>query len=323
MNPLRRIVLAGFAATLAMPASVIADDKYPSKPIRFVSPAPPGGLSDIIPRALAPELARTMKTEVVVDNKAGAGGTIATGFVARAPADGYTLLLGSGGIMSINPYTFANLPFDSAKDFVGIAMVAYAPLYLAVRADSPYKTVNDLVAAAKAKPGELAYGTIGSGSTAGIASGLLMKAKGIDMIAVPYAGYAPALTELLAGRLAFTFLDGSSLSRIEQGSLRALAVTTGTRSPRLPNVPTLKDAGVDIEISSWFGVYARAGTSVDAVERLRTEVRAAIQRPEFHAELGKLGLEPGRLFGEDFQKFHLAELKRWEKLIPTLNIPKS
>ena len=320
MNFIRRSFIAGCAATLVWPAGVSAQEKFPARPIRFVSPAPPGALSDTIPRLLATELARTMKTEVVVENRPGAGGSIATSAVAKMAADGYTLLLGTGGTMTLNPYFFANLPYDSAKDFVGLALVASTPLYLAVKADSPYRSVDDLVAAAKATPGLLAYGTIGNGSTAAIASALLAKAKGIQLIDVPYAGYAPGLNELLAGRLAFMFVDGSSLVRIEQGSLRALAVSTGHRAPRLPNVPTLKELGADVDIAVWFGIYARAGLSAETAQRLRHEVRSAIEQPAFRTQLASFGLEPGVLFGDDFQKFHLAELKRWEKAIPSLGI---
>ena len=320
MNPVRRSWLAGCAAAAVWPSAAFADDKYPARPIKFVSPAAPGALSDTLPRLLATELGRTMKTEVVVENRPGAGGSIATGSVARAPADGYTLMLGTGGTMTINPYFIPNLPYDSAKDFLGIALVASTPLYMVVKADSPYRTVNDLVAAAKAAPGELAYGSIGNGSTASIASALLAKAKGIQLIDVPYAGYAPGLTELLAGRLAFMFVDGSSLARIEQGSLRALAVSTGQRAKRLPNVPTLKEVGADVDIAVWFGVYARAGLPPEAAQRLRQEVRSAIEQPAFRTQLAAFGLEPGTLFGDDFQKFHLAELKRWEKTIPSLGL---
>ena len=320
MKMIRRFVLASCAAAIAFPCAVLAQDKYPSKTIHFISPAPPGGLSDTIPRALAIELERAMKTTVVVENKPGAGGTIATGFVAKAPADGYTLLLGTGGMMTVNPYTFANLPFDTAKDFTAIALVAYTPLYLAVRGDSPYKSVADLVAAAKAKPGELAYGTIGPGSTPSIASGLLVRAKDIKMIDVPFSGYAPAMTELLGGRLAFTMLDGNALSQFQSGALRALAVTTAERAAVLPDVPTLKEAGADVDIAVWFGVYARAGLPQAASETLRQEVKEAMAQPSFRKALAPFGLEPGKVFGDDFQKFTLAELARYKTTLPALGI---
>ena len=261
-----------------------------------------------------------MKTEVVVENRPGAGGAIATAAVAKTPPDGYTLLLGTGGTMTLNPIFYSNLPYDSAKDFLGIAMVASTPLYMAVKADSPYRNVDDLVAAAKAKPGELAYGTIGNGSTPAIASALFAKAKGIQLTDVPYAGYAPGLNEILAGRLAFMFLDGTSLARFEQGSLRALAVSTGHRARRLPNVPTLKELGVDADLAVWFGIYTRSGVPAEVAQRLRQEVRSAIESPSFRKEVGTFGMEPGTLFGEEFQKFHLDELKRWERTIPTLGL---
>ncbi|CAN5734303.1 tripartite tricarboxylate transporter substrate binding protein [soil metagenome] len=316
----RRSILGASAILSLSPLAAFAQQKFPSKPIRFVSPAAPGGLSDTLPRVLATDLAAAMGTQVVVENRAGAGGSIATAAVASGPADGYTLLLGTGGTMTLNPYFLSNLPYDTKKDFVGLALVAFTPLYLVVRPDSPYRSIDDLVAAAKKAPGTLAYGTLGNGSTAAIAAAMLAKSKGLELIDIPYAGYAPALTELLAGRLAFALVDGSSLARIEGGSLRALAVTTAQRAPRVASVPTLKELGVDIQIAVWFGVYARSGSPADALQALRTEVQHAVQKPEFRAQLTTFGLEPGNLFGEEFQKFHLNELKRLGETLPTLGI---
>ena len=320
MKLIPRILLASCAAAIAFPCTLMAQDQYPSKTIHFISPAPPGGLSDTIPRLLSLELERVMKTTVVVENKPGAGGTIATSFVAKAPADGYNLLLGTGGMMTINPYTYANLPFDTAKDFTAIAMLAYTPLYLAVRGDSPYKTVADLVAAAKAKSGELAYGTIGPGSTASIASGLLVRAKDIKMIDVPFSGYGPAMTELLGGRLAFTMLDGGALSQFQSGALRALAVTTAERAAAFPDVPTLKETGIDLDIAVWFGVYARAGLPQKTSETLRLAVKEAMAQPSFRKALAPFGLEPGKQFGDDFQKFTHAEIARYKTALPALGV---
>ncbi|WP_159911427.1 tripartite tricarboxylate transporter substrate binding protein [Pantoea sp. 18069] len=316
----RRLMVGTCAVALASPALTLAQAKYPSRAIRFISPAPPGGLSDTIPRTLATDIAVSIGVPVTVENRGGAGGSIATSTLTRSPADGYSLLLGTGGMMTLNPFFIPNLPFDVRKDFVGLALVAFSPLYLAVRADAPYRNLADLVAASKAAPGQLAYGHLGNGSTAAVAAAMLAKAKGLDLIDVPYAGYAPALTELLAGRLAFCFVDGNSLSRIEQGSLRALAVTTAQRSPRLPEVPSLKELDVNVDMSLWFGVYARAGTPPDAALRLRDEIRRATASQAFRAQLHTFGLEPGTLFGEDFQKFHLAELDRWARTLPTLGI---
>ena len=319
-NPTRRRMTTALAAALVSPVRAFAQAKYPSRTIRFISPAPPGGLSDMIPRALAVDLAASMGTQVVVENRGGAGGTIATVALTQLPSDGYSLLLGTGGMMTLNPYFLPNLAFDTRKDFVGLALVAFTPLYLAVRSDAPHRTLNELVAAAKAAPGQLAYGHLGNGSTAAVAAALLVKAKGLDLIDVPYAGYAPALTELLGGRLAFCFVDGNSLSRIEQGSLRALAVTTAQRARRLPAVPALKELGVDVDMSVWFGVYARAGTPADVAQRLQDELRRATATAAFRTQLHAFGLEPGTLFGDDFQKFHLDEIKRWGQTLPTLGI---
>ena len=321
---LTRRAFAGLAtASLLSPLQLFAQEKYPSRPLRFISPAGPGGLSDTLPRLLATELSTSMQTPVIVDNRPGAGGSIGTTAVARAPADGYTLLLGTGGTMTLNTYLLPNQSYDPRKDFIGLALIAFTPLYLVVRPESPYRTLDDLIAAAKATPGQLAYGTIGNGSTAAIASSLFARAKGLDLIDVPFSGYAPALGELLAGRLAFTMVDGSSLARIEGGTLRALAVTTAHRARRQPAVPTLKEQGVDVDIPVWFGVYARSGLPPEVAQKLQDEIQRAVEKPAFRTQLAGFGLEPGQLFGEAFQKFHLAELKRWGETLPTLNIKPS
>ena len=316
----RRLLTTACLTAFAWPMKLMAQDKYPTRTIRFICPSPPGGLSDTIPRILAPELSAAMNTTVVVENRAGAGGSIGTSAMARSAPDGYTLLLGTGGTMTLNPYLLPNQTYDSSKDFLGIALVASTPLYLVVRPDSPYRTLGDLIAAAKAAPGQLAYGNLGNGSTAAIAGALLSKAKGLDFIDVPYSGYAPGLSELLAGRLAFFFVDGSSLARIEHGSLRALAVTSARRASRLPNVPSMKEQGVDVDVSLWFGVYTRAGVPPEVAQRLRDEVKLIVERPAFRAQLAGYGLEPGGLYGDAFQAYHLAELKRWGETLPALGI---
>lgn len=314
----RRAFNTACAAALLAPLGAMG--QAAARPVRFLSPAPPGGLSDLIPRTLSIELAASLGAPVVVENRGGAGGSIATAALTRLPADGQSLLLGTSGMMSLNPFFLPNLPFDARKDFEGLALVAYSPLYLAVRADSPYRSLDDLVAASKAAPGQLAYGHLGNGSTAAVAGAMLGRSKGLDLIDVPYAGYAPAATELLGGRLAFCFLDSSFLARLEQGSLRALAVTTAARSRRLPNVPALKELGVDADLSLWFGVYARAGTPAPIAARLRDALRQAAASSAFRAQLQTFGQEPGTLFGEAFQAFHLKELDRWARTLPTLGL---
>ena len=317
-NPNRRHVLAALATALTAPA--FADERYPSRPVRIVSPAPPGALSDLLPRLLATELSAAMQASVIVENKPGAGGSIGATMVARAPADGYTLLLGTGGMMSFNPHLMPQLGYDPRKDFTPLALLASTPLYLVVRPDSPYKTFDDLVAAAKAQKGQLAYGTLGNGSTVAVAGTLMSRAKGLEFIEVPFAGYAPALQELLGGRLAFTMVDGSSLARIENGSLRALAVSTVQRAKRLPEVPTLKELGAPVELSVWFGLYAPAGLPAPIAQKLAAELKQAIEKPTVKTQLDAFGLEAGTLFGEAFLQYHSAEVKRWGTILPALGI---
>lgn len=313
----RRAWLAACAGIVAFPSLVAAQEKFPSRPIRFIVPAPPGGLSDSIPRVLATELSASLNSPVVVDNRPGAGGTVGTAAAATAPADGYTLMMGTGGSMTMNPY-FMKLSYDTLRDFTGVALTASTPLYLAVRPDSPFKTLDDLVKAAKASPGTLAYGTIGSGSTSAVASAMFAKARGLDLIDVPFSGYPPALTELLGGRLAFTMVDGSAVSRIEQGSLRALAVTTAHRSKRFPAVPTLKEQGVDVDLAVWFGIYTRSGLAPEVLQKLRSEMRAAIERPAFRRQIEAFGLEAGNLYGDEFDRYFRSEFRRLGEVLPTL-----
>ncbi|HSV79936.1 MAG TPA: tripartite tricarboxylate transporter substrate binding protein [Ramlibacter sp.] len=320
MNLNRRFFAAGSLAALCWPSMATADDKFPSRPIRFIVPAPPGALSDSIPRLIANEMSTAMNSQVVVENRPGAGGTVGTAALLSRPADGYGLVIGTTGSMAFNTVLMPTQPYDTRKDLVGVAQAAVSPLYLVVKADSPHRSLADLVRAAKAAPGQLAYGTIGNGSTSAIAGALLAKDMGLQLIDVPFAGYPPAITELLGGRMAFLFVDGSSANRIEEGQLRALGVTTARRSARLPNVPTLKEQGANIDLATWFGVYARAGTPPEILARLRSEVRRAIERPAYQQQMTQFGVEPGTVFGEDFQRFHLAEIERWTKVLPTLGL---
>ncbi|HSW18562.1 MAG TPA: tripartite tricarboxylate transporter substrate binding protein [Ramlibacter sp.] len=316
----RRLFAGGSLAALCWPHLAAAQDAYPSRAIRFIVPAPPGALSDSIPRVIANDIAASLKAQVVVENRPGAGGAVGTAaFVAR-PADGYGLLLGTTGTMAFNPVLLPAQSYDTTRDLVGVAQAAVSPLYLVVKADSPHRSLADLARAARAAPGQLAYGTIGNGSTSAIAGALLAKDMGLQLLDVPFGGYAPAITELLGGRMAFLFVDGSSAHRIEEGQLRALGVTTSRRAARLPSVPTLKEQGANIDLATWFGVYARAGTPPDILARLRAEVRRAIERPAYQQQMAQFGVEPGAVFGEDFQRFHVAEIERWGKLLPTLGL---
>jgi tripartite-type tricarboxylate transporter receptor subunit TctC len=309
------------AAAIACAADpILAQEKYPTRNVKIISPAPPGALSDTLPRLLATELASALQSTFIVENKPGAGGTIGAVSAARAPADGYTLLLATGGIMHFNPYFLPQLSYDPQKDYNGIALLASTPLYLVVRADSPYMSFADLVTAAKAKKGQLACGTLGNGSTVAVATALLARANDLELIEVPFAGYSPALSELLGGRLAFTMVDGASVSRIENGQLRALAVTTPQRAKRLPKVPTLKELGSPVELAVWFGLYAPAGIPAIVAQRLSTEVKLAMDKPAIRTQLDSFGLEGGTLFGENFHTWHLSEYARWADILPKLGL---
>ena len=314
----RRCALSVVA--LAWTAGAGAQDRYPSRTVKIISPAPPGALSDTLPRLLAIELSAAMQANFIVENRPGAGGAVAATAVSHAAPDGYTLLLAAGGMMSLNPYLLPKLGYDPRKDFSSIALLATTPLYLVVRGDSPYKTLDDLMSAAKAQKGQLAYGSIGAASGPSIVSALVARAKGAEFIEVPFSGYAPGLQELLAGRIAFFLTDASALPRVQGGSLRALAVTSTERAQKLPAVPTLKELGIPVDYAVWFGLYAPAGVPDAIVQTLARNARQALQKPSMAASLDSFGLEPGRLFGDDFHQYHLAEIKRWGEIVPTLNL---
>lgn len=301
--------------TLAMGTSTAQADTFPSKPIRMIVPFGSGSATDILARILSVKLADA-GMQIVVENRPGAGGSIGTGTVAKSPADGYTLVLVSAG-HAINATLYPKLPYDTVKDFSAVSLVASIPNVLVVDAASPYRSVKDLLADAKAKPGAINYASAGTGSSTHLSGELLKSLGHVDIVHVPYKGTGEALTDVMAGRVQMMLAPTvSAVPFVEQGRLRALGVTTAKRAASLPNVPTLAEAGVTgYAFDSWFGILAPAGTPRDVIAKLNTEVVKALALADVKEKLMGLGAEATPSTPEDFDRFIKAEVVKLEPVV--------
>lgn len=322
-SPLRRTLFAvtlGAACTLAAPA--FAQDKWPSKPITYVVPFPAGGTTDILARLIAQKLGPALGTTVIVENRAGAGGNIGSDFVAKSAPDGYTILGGTISSHAINVSLYPKLPYDPVKSFAPVALIGTNANVLVVGANSPYKTVQELTAAAKAKPGSISFASAGNGTSQHLSGELYKSIAHLDMVHVPYKGSAPAMQDVIGGQVPMMF-DTSVVASpfIESGKVRALAVTSAKRTPQLPNVPTMAESGVPgYDLQSWQAIFAPAGVPAPILGRLQTEVAKILKSPEIVERLGKLGMEASTLTPEQFAAFQVAEIAKWAKVIKAGNI---
>jgi tripartite-type tricarboxylate transporter receptor subunit TctC len=307
-------VSAGLAAALLACATSAQD--YPSRPVRVIVPFAPGGPNEIIARLVAHELAGALGQPFIVENRPGAGGNIGTDFVAKSPPDGYTLLSAGPGSLVINPLLGA-VPYDPARDFAPIAIVATAPNVLVVHPAVPAQSVGELIALARSRPGALNYASGGIGSTPHLAAALFAAMAGIRIAHVPYKGTGPAVTDLLGGQVQMAVLGiPTVLPHVRSGKLRPLAVTGKRRSPELPEVPTVDEAGVaGYEVSPWYGLLAPAATPSAIVARLSAEVNAVVRRAEFKQKLAAQGAEPEGSTPEEFAAYLRAEAARWAPVV--------
>ena len=300
MNLTRRLTLA-LAATLAMAAPAAFAQAFPAKPLKLVVNFPPGGAADVIGRALAQQLSEQLKQQVVVENRPGANGNIGADAVAKSPADGYTLLMSSGGAVTVNPFLYTKMPFDAEKDLVPVASVARVLVYLMTHPSVPVNTAQDFVAHAKANPGKLSYGSAGSGSSPHLAGEMFKRQAGFDATHVPYKGAAPALTDLLAGQVQFMFDPGPGLRHAKDGKLKLLAVGSPRRASAYPDVPTLAEAGMSgFDADTTFGIYAPGGTPAAVVTQLHDEVNKALATPKLAEVMKALGAELSAMSRADF-----------------------
>jgi len=310
-------LLSGIACTSAG-AQTRSDTPahYPSKPLRIVVGFPPGGNSDFVARAVGRGLGELWGQQVIVDNRPGAGGNVAAEIVAKAPPDGHTLLLGVFA-HAVNPSLYTKLPFDALRDFAPVILCASSANILVVHPSLPVKTVKELIALAKAKPGAITYASAGNGTASHLAGELLKMRAGIDIVHVPYRGTGLAHTDLMGGRVTMFFAAmAGTLPSVQAGRLRALGVTTIKRWPGAPNVPTMVEAGMPgFEINSWSGLLAPAGTPKEIVVRLNTEVARILRSPETAERLYSFGAEAIDNTPEEFAAYINAEFLKWAKVI--------
>jgi tripartite-type tricarboxylate transporter receptor subunit TctC len=312
--------LASFLV-LFLCAACAAAQAYPSRLLRIVVPFPPGGGVDTLGRIVAQKISPALDQPVVVENRAGATGIIGTEAVARAAADGYTIVIGTPGPMTIAAAAGRKLGYDPLKDFASITMGVRLTPILVVAPNSPYKAVADLVAAAKAKPGSLTYASGGVGNSQHLAGELFKQMAGIDAVHLPYQGSAPAQTAVTAGQADFFFSDPSALQLVKAGRLRALAVSTEKRSAVLPAVPTVAESGLPGYVYfNWYSFTAPAQTPRAAIERLHKEITAALEAPEVREKLLALGMEPAPSSPQALDAFMKRDLEQWAKTIRAANL---
>jgi tripartite-type tricarboxylate transporter receptor subunit TctC len=322
MNAFRRTLLFAAAALVTFTGAVSAQDKWPSKPITYLVPFPPGGTTDVLGRFIAQKLGPALGATVIIDNRAGAGGSIGSALGARAPADGYTIVGGTISSHAINVSLYPKIGYDPIKDYVPVSGIGTLPLVLAVKADSPFKTVQDVIKAAQAGK-HLTAASAGNGTSQHLSLELFKLKTGLkDLTHVPYKGSGPMLQDAIGGQFDMMFETSvGAIPHIHAGRLRALAVTSAKRNPQLPDVPTMMEAGLkDFDVSSWQAVFAPAATPKPIVERLSAEIAKILATPEAQEYLAKQGIAPNELTREQFFAFQKAEIAKWAQVIKSAGI---
>ncbi|HEX8884941.1 MAG TPA: tripartite tricarboxylate transporter substrate binding protein [Noviherbaspirillum sp.] len=324
MQVARRTLIAASLSALALSAIVLpaqAEDKWPSKPITYVVPFPAGGTTDILARLIGQKLGPALGTNVIIDNRPGAGGNIGSELVARAAPDGYTIMGGTISSHSINASLY-KLSYDPLKSFAPITLIGTNANVLVVNPASPFKSVKELIAAAKAKPASLSFASAGNGTSQHLSAELFKTMTGIDMVHIPYKGSAPAIQDVIGGQVPLMF-DTTVVAGpfIQSGKVRPLAVTSAKRVASLPDVPTMAEAGVPgYEVVSWQAMFAPAGTPSAIVQRLQTEVAAILKQPDVQERLAKLGVEPSGMAPQQLAEFQAAEIAKWAKVVKAANV---
>ncbi len=311
-----RKLLTSVALALAF-AAVAQAQPYPAKPVRLIVPFPPGGGTDILSRLVANKLTETGKWTIVPDNRGGAGGTIGIAEAVRAAPTGYEMVMGQKDNMVVAPWLYKNLSYDPVKDLVAVAHVAYTPVVIVTRADSKFKTLADVVAASRATPDAVTYGSPGNGTTIHLAGEIFKTAANIKMRHVPYKGSNPALMDVLAGNVDLMVSSlPSAMGQIKSGKLRPLAVTSARRSSSLPDVATVAELGYkDFDVSTWYGLFMPAGTPKEIVATVNAEVNKLLATPEMKAAIVAQGAEPQALTAEQFATLLKTDYEKWRGIV--------
>ena len=311
--------LCSFSALLSMPAAVLAAD-YPGRPIRVVVPFPPGGTSDILTRIIGDKLTASLGQQIVIDNRPGAGGVIATDIVAKSNPDGYTLYM-TFVSHAINPYVYAKLPYDSEKDFAPVALFAVTPNIVVVTPSLPANSIKELIALAKAKPGQINYASAGIGTNSHLSAEMIGAMTGIKMTHVPYKGAPQANADVASGVVQMHIPSMPvAVPLIKAGRLKAIAVTGTKRSPVFPDVPTVAETIPGYESLAWYGFIAPKGTSQAVITRLNADIQKALKLPDLIAAMSKQGADPTYLGPKEFDGYIKAELKRWSAAVKSAGL---
>jgi tripartite-type tricarboxylate transporter receptor subunit TctC len=307
---------AAAAALMVLAPAIAAAQAFPSKPVKMIVPFAAGGTTDVVARLLAQKLTEAWGQTVIVENKAGAGGNIGADSVAKSPADGYTILMTSGSIVTANQYMYKNLTYDPAKDLVPITNVAAGPLLVAVHPSVPAKDIREFIAYAKANPKKINFGSAGVGTQTHLAGESFAHAAGVDLVHVPYKGESAALTDLIGGQIQMVAPNlGGAIQHIKEGKIRALAVTSKDRASQVPDVPALSELIPGYEGAGWFGLVAPAGTPREVIERIHRDSVKILHSEEFKARLAQIGMYPVGNTPAEFGAAIRAESDRWAKVI--------
>lgn len=311
----RRNFLTFAAVALLGLSSVALAQPYPTKPIRMVVPFAPGGPTDLYARSVGQELSKLLGQPVIIENRPGAGGNLGSDIIAKSAPDGYSIVLGAVGSFAVNVTLYPKMPYDVLRDFAPVSLVAIVPMMLVVHPNVPVKTPKDLVELAKARPGQLSYGSAGSGTSIHMASEMFKAMTGVDMVHIPYKGTAPAMTDLIGGQLQLMFSDATSaIPQVKSGRVRAVAVTR--RIDAMPDIPTFAETGFpNYDPSFWVGIFAPAGTPREIVLRLNGAIVKSLQVPELRERFISEGAQPVSNTPEEFTEFVRAEIAKWAKVV--------
>ena len=308
-------------ATALAPGDAAAQS-YPSRPIRQIVPFTPGGTTDILARTVGQKMTEALGVQVIIDNRPGAAGNIGAEAAAKAKPDGYTLLMGTLGVLAVNPALYIKLPYDPVRDFAPITLVAIVPNILVTNPSLPARSVKELIALAKSRPGEFKYGSTGAGGTPYLAVEYFKLMAGVELLEIPYKGAAPLATDLISGETALT-ISGipTLLPHVKSGRLRALAVSSATRSAAVPELPTISEAGLPgYEVSTWYGVLAPAGTAREIIAKLNSVIVSGIKQPDVADRLTAEGAEPVGGTPEQYGELIRTEITRWAKVIKATGV---